>query len=119
MISKIVFYFNSRIMISDYTLIKLIDEFKFKICEDEFGSGDFNFELFQYSLDKIFEEERKIEEQEEIRIEQSKPKVSWLEYIKKSHFMKYFSAGVMILSIGSIGAHYYLYSSSSIGSIFR
>ncbi len=70
-------------MLEDDTLLKLIDEFKFNICEDVFGDGNFNFELFQYALEKIFEEERKEQEEEEKRLEESRPKVSWLESIKK------------------------------------
>lgn len=106
-------------MLEDDTMLKLIDEFKFKLCEDVFGEGNFNFELFQYALEKIFDEERKQQEEEERRIEESRPKVSWLESIKKSNFIKYLSGGIITLSIGSIGLHYYLYSSSSIGSIFK
>lgn len=106
-------------MLKDETMIKLIDEFKFKICEDIFGEGNFNFELFQYCLEKVFEEERKQEEEEERLLEESRPKVGWLESIKKSNFIKYLSGGVIALSVGSIGLHYYLYSSSSLGSFFK
>jgi phage antirepressor YoqD-like protein len=97
----------------------LTDEFKFKICEEIFGAGDFNFELFQYALEKVFEEERKKEEEEEKLLEESKPKVSWYESISKSNFFKYFSGGVILLSIGSLGVHYYLYSSSAYNSLFK
>jgi hypothetical protein len=110
---------NSRQILKDETFLKLIDEFKFKICEDTFGEGNFNFELFQYALEKIFEEERKIQEEEEERVEASKPKVSWFESISKSSFLKYFTGGVVLLSIGSIGVHYYLYSSSAFNSHFK
>ena len=106
-------------MLTDETHVRLIDEFKYKLCEDIFGNGNFNIELFTYCLEKVFDEERKIEEEEERRLEESRPKVSWLETIKKSSFLKYFSGGVIILSIGSIGVHYYLYSSSSLGSLFK
>ncbi len=89
------------------------------MSEDIFGSGDFNFELFQYALEKIMEEERKAEEEEEKRLEESRPKVSWLESIKNSSFIKYLSGGLIVVSIGTLGAHYYLYSGSSIGSFFK
>ena len=106
-------------MLNDETHIKLIDEFKYKLCEDIFSDGNFNFELFQYALEKVFEEQRKIEEEEERQLEESRPKVSWLESIRKSSFIKYLSGGIMLLSIGSIGVHYYLYSSSSLGPFFK
>ncbi len=89
----------------------MIEEFKFRLCEETFSEGDFNFELFQYALEKVFEEDRKIQEEEEAK---NKPQeVSWFTSIKNSSFMKYFSGGVVLLSIGSIGVHYYLYSSSA------
>jgi hypothetical protein len=106
-------------MLEDDTMIKLIDEFKFKICEDIFGSGNFNFELFQYALERVFEEERKQEEEEQKRLELSKPKTSWLTAISKSNFLKYLTGGVALFSIGTIGAHYYLYSTSSAASYFK
>ncbi len=106
-------------MINDETASRLSDEFKFKICEEVFGEGDFNFELFHYALEKVFEEERKIEEEQEKLLEQSRPKVSWYESISKSNFLKYFSGGVVLLSIGSLGVHYYLYSNSAFNSLFR
>ncbi len=100
-------------------MIKLTDEFKFKICEDIFGSGDFNFELFQYSMERVFEEERKQEEEEEKKLALTRPKTTWLQSISKSGFVKFISGGVVLLSIGSLGAHYYLYSNSAIGSFFK
>ena len=100
-------------MLSDETFLKLIEEFKFKLCEDIFGEGNFNFELFQYALEKVFEEERKVQEEEERLLEESQPKVSWYSRITKSNFIKYISGGVILLSVGSIGVHYYLYSSSA------
>ena len=89
------------------------------MCEDIFGDGNYNLELFQYALEKIFEEERKQKEEEEREIESRTPKVSWLESIKKSSFMKYLSGGVIVFSIGALGFQYYLYSSSSIGNFFK
>jgi hypothetical protein len=106
-------------MLEDDTMIKIVDELKFKICEDIFGSGNFNFELFQYALERVFEEERKQEEEEQKRLELSKPKVSWLTAISKSNFLKYLTGGVALFSIGTIGAHYYLYSTSSAASYFK
>jgi hypothetical protein len=101
------------------TFIKIVDEFKFKLCEDIFSTGDFNFELFQYSLEKVFEQERKLEEEEEKRLEAERPKVSFFQSVKNSKFLKYFSGAIVVASIGTIGVHYYLYSSSAFNSLFK
>jgi hypothetical protein len=115
------YYYNFNIcrsLIDDVTYIRLIDEFKFKLCEDIFGSGDFNFELFQYALEKIFAEERKLEEEEEKRLEESRPRISFYESVKNSSYFKYLSGAIVVASIGTMGIHYYLYSSSAFNSLF-
>lgn len=101
---------------------KLIDEYKFKVCENVFGDGNYNIELFQYALEKVFEEERKAEEEREKAEEALKPKVSWSQYlcnITKSNYVKYFSALFILLSIGAIIAQYFMYSGSPFGHMFR
>jgi hypothetical protein len=101
-------------------IIKLVDEFKYKLCEDTFSEGNYNFQLFQYALEKIFEEERKEREEEERRIEESKPKVSLWAKIKKSTFTVYLGAGIIVFSVGMVASHYYLYSNSiGPGSFFK
>lgn len=101
-------------------MIKLIDEYKFKICEDIFGEGNYNFELFQYALEKIFEEDRKIREEEERLEEEKNPKISWLQSVKNSKFAKYLSGGLVLFSIGTIGFQYYLYSgNAAFNSFFK
>ena len=104
-------------MLEQEAFIKLSEDCKYKICEDIFGEGNFNFELFQYALEKVFDEERKVREEEERLEEERNPKPTILQRIKKSSFMKYVSGGVVVLSIGSIAVHYYLYSGA--GSFFK
>jgi tetratricopeptide (TPR) repeat protein len=106
---------EEKALLNDETMIKLTDEFKYKICEDVFGGGDFNFELFQYSMERVFEEERKAEEEAEKEKALTMPKQSWFQSISKSGFVKFLSGGIVLLSIGSLGAHYYLYSSNASG----
>jgi len=106
---------EEKALLNDETIIKLTDEFKYKICEDVFGSGDFNFELFQYSMERVFEEERKAEEEAEKEKALTMPNQSWFQSISKSGFVKFLSGGIVLLSIGSLGAHYYLYSSNASG----
>ena len=106
-------------MFEDVDFIKLIDQFKFKVCEDTFGDGDFNFELFQYSMEKIFEEERKQQEEEEKLSQVNKPRITFYDSVKNSSFLKYFSGALVVASIGTMGVHYYLYSSSAFNSLFK
>jgi len=110
---------NIRSLFEDVTFLKIVDELKYKLCEDVFATGDFNFELFQYSLEKIFEEERKLEEEEEKRLEAERPKITFAQSIKNSKFLKYLSGAIVVASIGTMGVHYYLYSSSAFNSLFK
>ena len=56
------------------------------MCEDIFGDGNYNLELFQYALEKIFEEERKQKEEEEREIESRTPKSILVGINKKIFF---------------------------------
>lgn len=98
---------------NDERLGKILEDIKFKKCEDTFSDGNYNFELFQYALEKVFEEERKIKEEEKRREEASRPKVSFFQTIKGSNYSGYFSILLIIFSLGIIGAHYKIYSSSN------
>lgn len=55
-----------------------VNDYKFRACEDIFSNYKYNFELFKYALEKIFEDERKERDKEELK----KPKVSYFSYIK-------------------------------------
>jgi hypothetical protein len=83
------------------------------MCEDIFGEGNYNFELFHYCLEKVFEDERKIKEEEEKRIEAETPKVSFFQSIKNSRFYKFLSVGLVLFSMGMIMMHYYMYLPNS------
>jgi len=111
---------DEKNVIKEEEIIKLVDEFKYKLCEDTFSEGNYNFQLFQYALEKVFEEERKVREEEERIIEESKPKVSWLAKISKSKFTVYLGAGLIVFSMGMVASHYYMYSGSiGPGSFFK
>jgi hypothetical protein len=48
--------------------------YRFKECEDIFSNYKYNFELFKYALEKVFEEERKLrDEKEAMQKSQEKP----------------------------------------------
>lgn len=99
-----------------------IDEYKYKVCENVFSEGNYNIELFQYSLEKVFEEERKAEEEKEKAEEALKPKVTWTQYllnITKSNYTIYFSVFFVICSFLAIGSQYFMYSDSGIGKQFK
>ncbi len=102
--------------------MQLVEEFKFNRCEDVFSEGDYNFELFQHSMEKIFEEERK-EQEEKQRIEnESKPQVSWVswfESVKNSNFGLWFTVIFLIFSVAVLGYQYYSYSASGAFKFFR
>lgn len=99
-----------------------IDEYKYKVCENVFSEGNYNIELFQYSLEKVFEEERKAEEEKEKAEEALRPKVTWTQYllnITKSNYTIYFSIFFVICSFLAIGSQYFMYSDSGIGKQFK
>ena len=96
-------------ILNDEKCKKLIDECKYKICEDIFSEGNYNFELFHHCLEKVFEEERKQKEEEEKRLEAERPKVSFIQSVKNSRFYKFLSFGLILFSVGMIMMHYYMY----------
>ena len=103
-------------LLNDNDFMRIIDQHKARICEDIFGSGDYNIELFQYALEKVFEEERKEQEKKEKEEEAKKPKVTWSQYlmnITKSNMSVYLSIAFVILSAIAIGAQFYFYGGSS------
>ena len=107
-------------ILSDNSLEKLFDEHRFSICDDLFGNGNYNIELFTYALEKIFGDERKEEEEREKREAALRPKVTWTQWlinISKSNFVKYVSVIFVILSIVAIGAQFYMYSGNTVGKI--
>ena len=98
----------------------MFDEHRFSICDDLFGNGNYNIELFTYALEKIFGDERKEEEEREKREAALRPKVTWTQWlinISKSNFVKYVSVIFVILSIVAIGAQFYMYSGNTVGKI--
>lgn len=96
---------------------RLIDEYKSKVCETVFSNGNFNIELFQYAIEKVFGEERKEEEEREKAEEAKRPKVTWSQWlanISKGNFGMYFSIALIMVSAVAIGVHFYLYANTGI-----
>ena len=109
-------------LLDEGDLGRYIDEYKYKVCENVFSEGNYNIELFQYALEKVFEEERKAEEEKEKEEEAKRPKVSWSQYllnITKSNYTIYFSIFFVICSFAAIAAQYFMYSDSGMGKQFK
>ena len=99
--------------------MKLVEEFKYNRCEDIFSEGDYNFELFQHSMEKIFEEERK-EQEEKDRIEKElQPQVSWFQSVKGSNFGLWFTAIFLIFSVAVLGFQYHSFSAGGAFKFFK
>lgn len=103
----------------DETFIKLVDEFKFKRCEDIFSEGDYNFELFQHSMEKIFEEERKEQEEKERIEKESQVHETFTERIKNSNFGFWFALIFITFSIAILGFQFYNVSASGKFKFFK
>ena len=76
------------------------------ICEDIYSHGDYNIEIFQYSLEEVLDEERKIKEEEEKKQEILNPKASItdrLMSISKKNFGIYLTICFITLTIIAIG----------------
>jgi hypothetical protein len=72
------------------------------MCEEIFSEGNYNFELFQYCLEKVFEDQRKVKEEEEKRIEAERPKVSFFQSFKNSNFYIFITLALVVVSFGLI-----------------
>jgi len=99
--------------------MKLVEEFKYNRCEDIFSEGDYNFELFQHSMEKIFEEERKEQEEKERIEKESQPQVSWFQSLKGSNFGLWFTAIFLIFSVAVLGFQYHSFSAGGTFKFFK
>jgi hypothetical protein len=79
------------------------------MCEDIFAEGNYNFELFQYCLEKVFEDQRKVKEEEEKRIEAERPKTNYFAWTKNSNFYIFVTIAMVIVSLGMIATNYFNY----------
>lgn len=91
--------------------MKLIDDYKYRSCEEIFASGKFNLQLFTHCLDKVFKEEEQRKEEEERIAEENRPKVSIFQRIKNGKLSLILSIIFIIMSMALLGSHYYAYSS--------
>ena len=57
-ISKIKIYFIFRNLLKHKDFQRLIQDYKYKTCEDIFSKAKFNFKMFSYALEKVLEEEK-------------------------------------------------------------
>jgi phage antirepressor YoqD-like protein len=79
------------------------------MCEEIFAEGNYNFELFNYCLEKVFEEQRKEKEEEERRLEAERPKVSFFQNVKNSKFYIFVTFAIIVFSMGLLATNYMNY----------
>lgn len=91
--------------LEDERIRRLMDDYKFRTCEDIFSNYNYNFELFKYALDKIFEEERKIKEEEDAKIRAMQPSV--FQRMKSSNLGFWFTIAMVAASFATIIYHYH------------
>lgn len=107
-------------LLDDTDFTTYLDEYKYKVCEHVFSEGNYNIQLFQYALEKVFEEDRKEQEEREKEEEALRPKVSWSEKIAnvfKGNVGMYISIVFMVCTIAAILGHYFMYSGNIPGKI--
>lgn len=97
-------------LFDDELFLELIEEFKFNRCDDTFSQGDYNFEIFQHSMEKIFEEERKEQEAKEQMEKENGQNISYA-YGKNSNYFFWFSLLFIIFSLSCLGYQYFNFKS--------
>lgn len=93
---------------NDENILLFIKDYQSRNADQVFGNGNYNFALYKYALEKVCEEERKVREEEERRIEESKPKVSIMDRFKNSNLYIFVSLGIIIFTVGVLAANFYL-----------
>lgn len=111
------YFFKNRNLLKDETIILYINTYKFKLANDIFGDGKYNFALYKYALEKVCDEERKERDEEERRVQESQPKVSIFDRFKNSNLYLFVSIGIIVFTISIAAANYYLYSQGASSKI--
>ena len=91
---------------------RLIQDYKYKSCEDIFSKAKFNFKLFSHSLDKVLEEE-KIRKEINKKYSTENYKKSWnLDFmiVKQKSGLLTLSAILVCVSMIFIIYHFYIYN---------
>lgn len=99
-----------RNLLTDDTIKFLIDQHKYKIADDIFGKGNFNFAVYKFAIEKVMDDEK--EEKEKLDKENAKPSISWLEGYKNNYFYIIFSIGLIFFTVCIITANYYFSQSN-------
>ena len=106
---KVINRFNEdeKKMIQDSSKYDLYTKRIMHLCEDIYGHGNYNIEIFQFALDSVLEEENQLREEEEKRKEALNPKKSWSDYlinISKGKFGIYLTICFTVMTLLAIGA---------------
>lgn len=94
-------------MLKDEKIILLINEHRYKIADDKFGNGNYNFALYKYALEKVCEDDRKVKEETERKLNESRPKVSFFENYKNSNLYFFISLGIIFFTVFISASSYY------------
>ena len=98
---------DEKKMIQDSSKYDLYTKRIMHLCEDIYGHGNYNIEIFQFALDSVLEEENQLREEEEKRKEALNPKKSWSDYlinISKGKFGIYLTICFTVMTLLAIGA---------------
>jgi len=100
-----------------YEIIKLINNYKFRKCEEIFSSRNYNNDLFTFSIDKVLESQKKEKEELESQSQKIRNELKSLSNDKterniiKNNISLYLSGFLLLFSMALIGLHYFIYSS--------
>lgn len=103
----------------DEDIILLINDFKYRVANEIFGEGKFNFALYNYALEKVCEQERNDKDKEKIRLEECIRKVSILNRLKNSKLYFFITIGLLVITLSFVAMNYYLFRIKGDTSKFR
>jgi len=70
--------YEERELLKNQDFLRIFNDYRLRSCEEVFtNNNNYNFELFRYALDKVFEEERKIKEKEDAKNKELNPSKGW------------------------------------------
>jgi len=108
-------------LLNNEDIVKLIESYKYRMSEDIFSNGEYNYELFKYAIERILDSEQKEKDEKDNnspelklkkQINEEKKKEKNLEANKGNIVSLLLSFLIMLFSMLLIGCHYFIYSSN-------
>lgn len=102
-------------MIQHQDFLRIIQDYKYKSCEDIFSKAKFNFKLFSYALDKVIEEEKMRKEISKKYSSKMPKKYLSIDFslVKNKGGFFTLSAILVLVSMVIMIYHFYIYSDKS------